>query len=234
VLLGRFLELAIPTARPLDSLEFYRQLGLSVASDTGADESTHVVVSDGRLSIALCDHRLRQPTLVFVCRGFAARIEPLEQAGLVVDEVAIGEHRFNRLDAHLRHGPHLRLVEARTHSPVAEQPSALGWFNEITVPASRMDVRSMESLGFVALECEGLFGRGMALTSDSISLGLNAPGGLSSVWLHFECADLDGLRRALHGRGIEEDHSAAPELDRHTHIVVQAPEGTMLVARRGD
>jgi hypothetical protein len=234
VLIGRFLEFAIPTERPLESLEFYRQLGFKVATDTGADVSSQVVVSDGRLSIALCDRRTNQPTLVFVCPGFSSRIDQLERAGLIVDAAVIGEHTFNRLDGHIHNGPHLRLLEARTHSPVRQQPSLLGWFEDISLVTHRRDMSVLEALGFVALPSQGVFGDGLTFTSDAITLSVYNAIDSSSIWLNFECDDLAGLRDALARLGVDEDVDLAGDLDRRHHLIVKAPEGTFLLAKKAD
>lgn len=234
MLIGHFLELSIPTERPLDSLEFYRQLGFTIATDTGADVSAQAVVSDGRLSIALCDRRTAQPTLVFACPGFSTRIDELERAGLIVDDVAIGEHTFNRLDGHIQNGPCLRLVEARTHSPVGQRPSLLGWFDEISLAAQRANVSALEALGFVALASDGVFGGGFTLTSDTITVSLYGRGESSSACVHFECNDVTSLRTALRSRGVDEDLALASHLDADGYCIFRAPEGTVLVVRQSD
>jgi catechol 2,3-dioxygenase-like lactoylglutathione lyase family enzyme len=156
MLIGRFLELSIPTERPLDSLEFYRQLGFTVATDTGADVSAQVVVSDGRLAIALCDQRTAQPTLVFACPGFSTRIDELERVGLIVDDVAIGEHTFNRLDGHIQNGPYLRLVEARHIRQLGISLRCWVGSEEISLAAYRANVSALEVVGIRGAVIRGI------------------------------------------------------------------------------
>jgi hypothetical protein len=46
--------------------------------------------------------------------------------------------------------------------------------------------------------------------------------------------DVSGLRAALRSRGIDEDRALASHLDRDSHCIVRAPEGTALVVRKSD
>jgi hypothetical protein len=232
-MLGRFLELVVPTPRPLDSLNFYCQLGFGVAADTGSEAATHVTVGDGRISIGFKEHGLSEPALVFVRPGFSNHLEELEQAGLLIDHIAVGDHAFNRLQGHLPGGLAIQLIEARTHSPLSQQPSKLGWFDEIGLPIAKPEITFWQSLGFVALEMHHSPWARLAMTSDTLTVGLHAVDSPLRPWLTFECDDVGAVREMVSRLGLTEERHWGPWIDRSTHLVLIAPEGTPIVVAPG-
>jgi len=232
-MLGRFLEYAVPTSRLLESLDFYSQLGFATAADTGAAAERYVALGDGRLTVALHGSALEEPTLVFVCPGFIDEVERLEVAGLSIDWVSGGDHTFNRLEGRLPNGTPISLVDARTHSPLPNYNSQLGWFEEIWLPIMPAEHKAdcWEGLGFVAFEANDGVGPRITLTSDTLSIGLHETLSPARPWLTFYCDDVSALRETLSRLGIQEDRRLAPTLDRATHVVLVAPEGTLIVAR---
>lgn len=158
-MLGSFLELAIPTADVAAALAFYESLGFVQAPVGEAWPYAYAVVTDGRISLGLHGAGLEEPTLTFVAPGVRSRLAEFDALGLALertrlDDVALHEAAFRDPDGHL-----VRLLEARTFSPPALEPtfeSALGYFGGFAVashdPAT--SGRFWESLGFVAFSGE--------------------------------------------------------------------------------
>ena len=61
-MLGRFLEYAVASPNPLESLDFYTRLGFAVAPDTGETREGTIALSDGRLTLRLCTSLGHSPT----------------------------------------------------------------------------------------------------------------------------------------------------------------------------
>jgi hypothetical protein len=233
-MLGRFIELAVPSREPLASAEFYGKLGFSIAPDTGSVPSAHATFSDGRISLGLYEPSLEEPTLVFVRPDLARALEQFEEAGLIVDTAAIGDHAFNQIDGRIRSGLRVRIIEARTSSPVPPKPSLLGWFEEISFPMVQPDTDGLESFGFVLFETSSAVGRRVTLTNDAVTIGLHGVHLLPRAWLTFENDDIDQLRHSLASRGISENRSMMPGFDRSHGLILVSPDGLPILVRASD
>lgn len=197
--LGRFLELALPAPDLLAHWQCLRALGFTEASTTDARPHGYAVLGDGRCALGL-HAELPRAELVFV------REQPLYEWP---EELP------------------LRVVEARTYSPVTPtEPPPLGWFSEVMLPTATPDedAARWESLGFVCLGDESLPVPHVALTSDTLNLGLYAPGLVSQPGLLFEHGEPERVLPLLERAGLS-PRRPPPGLPAGS-LVFALPQGT--------
>lgn len=196
---GRFLELALPAPDLLASWQCLRALGFAEAPTTDARPEGYAVLGDGRCALGLYAE-LPQAELVFV------RDKPLYE---------------------WPDGLPLRVVEARTFSPVAPpSPPPLGWFSEVMLPAAdpAAAAADWEALGFVCLGAEASPLPHLALVSDTLNLGLYPPGVLAQAGLLFEHAAPESLQPLLEQAGL---HARRPPAGLPpTSVAFALPQGT--------
>ena len=233
-MIGRFLEVSVHAPAVLASLEFYEGLGFSQATTGEAWPYPYAVVSDGRLSIGLHQRELVQsPLLSFVLPNLFERLDALERHGIEVLDRRLGGDVFNEASLATPGGQLIRLLEARTFSPLQRAPgetSRLGWFEEVLLPVGDVQAaaRFWERIGFVRTEeIEEPFPR-IGLTSDSLDLALVAEGVLTRPALRFTHAAMPACIRALADKGVE--FARLPgKLDPKLHALLVAPEGTQFL-----
>ena len=155
IVLGRFLELSLPASDVAEALEFYESLGFAQAVVGEAWRHPYAVVTDGRLYLGLHGTELETPLLTFVTPDLRTRLEELATLGVEVEHARLDELSLNEARFRDPSGLHVRLVEARTFSPPALEPSfesALGYFEQYVVGASDLPRSGQfwEQLGFVA------------------------------------------------------------------------------------
>lgn len=231
-MLGRFLELTLRAPRILESWQFYQRLGFTPATVGETWSHGYAVITDGRISVGLHDAEVLQPALTFVRPDLARHVAALEALGVEFERCALGEDQFNEAAFAAPDGQLVRLLEARTFSPPARPPmSALGWFEEYAVPVADLGRarEGWERLGFVTTsELEDPWPR-LALTSDTLDVGLHRTREIEAPTLVFECDDLDELRARLAAAGIEPVARPPRSLDRNSSLAIEAPEGTLLL-----
>ncbi len=238
-MLGRHLEVSVHAPEPLGSLGFYEQLGFAQAVAGESWPWPYAVVTDGRLAIGLHGQELPSPTLSFVLPGLLQHIGELERIGVEPDSRALGGDVFNHVEFADPDGHALRLVEARTFSPVARGPgqtSDLGWFEEVALPVADLAaaVRWWEALGFVPAEEGTEPWPHVAMTSDSLNVSLVRAPALSRPALVFTDPDMAARIAALASRGIAVAGRLPAGLKRGDNAMLIAPEGTQLLLLTGD
>ena len=142
-MLGKFLELSIATPNVRASLDFYRQLGFSEAGVGEAWEHPYAVVTDGRLCLGLHQNPEFEPSVTFVKPDLLKHLEALELMGIEPGFRRLAGDVFNQIGWSDPSGHLIRLVEARTFSPVKRrvtEESLCGYFLEIAVPAPDRDL----------------------------------------------------------------------------------------------
>lgn len=233
-MIGRFLEFSVHAPNVLASLEFYEQLGFSQATTGEAWPYPYAVVTDGRLGIGLHQRELQQsPLLSFVLPDLYEHLDAIESLGIEILNRRLGSDVFNEATFETSGGQLVRLLEARTYSPVdraAGETSRLGWFEEFVIPVA--DVKAAEQfwerLGFIPAEQSEEPFPHVGLTSDSLDVALVAAGTLSRPALMFTDSAMSARIRALADKGAE--FSRLPgKLDPTLHALIVAPEGTQLL-----
>lgn len=158
-MLGTFLELAIASEDVAESLAFYESLGFVQASVGEAWPHPYAVVTDGRLHLGLHAAGLDGPLLTFVVPELRSRLGELEALGIEIEDCRLDDASLNYATFRDGAGHAVRLVEARTFSSPALDPtheSRLGYFEAYAVATPRPAEagRFWEALGFVAFADE--------------------------------------------------------------------------------
>ena len=231
-MLGRFLEVSLPAPAILESWNFYRSLGFAAATVGEIWPHRYAVVTDGRIALGLHDLGLDAPLLSYVLPDLAQHLSRLEARGIDFDSRTVGDAGFNAAVFTAPDGQRVRLLEARTFSPPdAALPSLLGWFEEYAVPVTDLAAAReyWENRGFVtAAEGEAPWPY-LALTSDSLDIGLHRTRELPAPTLVFSHEDVAGLRERLAASGVACEARLPDALDPRSHLLVIAPEGTRLL-----
>ena len=170
-MLGRFLEYSVRTSDILGSYAFYLALGFTGVDGSEAFGYRYGVVTDGRIAIGLHEAPVPDLALTFVHNDLAAHARALRAAGLVPDQARLGEEHLHELTLPAPDRTCLRLIEARTFSPLGRNsPSGLGWFEELAVPTRDTTVATAyyEALGFVSTPGE----QRTVLAIDGLTIGL--------------------------------------------------------------
>jgi catechol 2,3-dioxygenase-like lactoylglutathione lyase family enzyme len=231
--LGRFLEFSLATPDIQASLEFYANLGFSSAEVGDAWQHPYAVVTDGRICLGL--HQEAMPAcLTFVKPDLLKHVDALEQKGIELEFRRLGNDVFNEVAWFDPSGQLVRLIEARTFSPVkrpANDTSRCGYFLEIAMPAPARDVSKAywEDLGFVGMDEPDDRLPHIACTSDFIDLGLYHPADLCRATLRFEVDDVGSALARLADKGIMPRGEMPPGLRAAPAAVLEAPEGTPLL-----
>jgi catechol 2,3-dioxygenase-like lactoylglutathione lyase family enzyme len=194
------------------------------------------VLTDGRIAVGLHDADVPHPALTWVRPDLLRHVDAFAAAGIEFERQVLGDDEFHEVAFADPDGQAIRLVEARTFSPPAGvRPSPFGWFEEYAVPVADLDRAKdfWEGLGFVAA-AEGEFPwPHLALTSDTLDVGLYRTRELEAPTLRFATDDVDGLRERLAATGVEPESRLPRGLDPHRHVLVVTPEGTRLLAGPG-
>ncbi len=233
-MIGHFLEYSLHAPDPGASLEFYERLGFSRAEVGEAWPHAYAVVSDGRLCLGLHGEPFAASCLTFVRPNVLAHSSSLEELGLELELRHLGNDVFNEVGWRAPGGHLVRVVEARTFSPVkrsASETTLCGYFQEIALPVPSVAAakESWERLGFVGLEDTDAGLAHTVCTSDSIDVGLYASAELRTPALIFETADVESLRQRLATLGIDAYARLPAALDPRSACLIRAPEGTVLL-----
>jgi hypothetical protein len=238
--LGRFLELSVATGGVAESLGFYESLGFAQASVGEAWRHPYAVVTDGRMTLGLHgtgDDATQR--LTFVTPDLRSRVEELAELGVVVDHARLDDASLNEVQFRDPAGACVRLLEARTFSPPALEPtfeSAVGYFEGYVIGSDDLAAAGTfwERFGFVAFQDAGdeeLPPRLVASHRDVnlmfLELDLPAP------MLCFSAADMPQRVTRLQERGFTFARRVPRPLQAIGAAVLQAPDGVqVLLVRR--
>ena len=232
-MLGRYLEISIPTSQIQESIAFYEALGFSQALTGETWTHPYAVLTDGRLFIGLHATDWSGPRLTYVQPELRRHVESLESAGVTAECLQLATDVFNELAFTAPPDVRVHLIEARTFSPPADltPESACGYFSELGWPVR--DFAGLghywERLGFVALgTTDEPFPR-MSLTSSGINLGFYRSRALRHPVLTFEDEGMGERLETLRTRGFRFSDEMPDALDEEHNGVLIAPEGTRLL-----
>lgn len=233
-MLGRLLEFSVQAPDVLAAYEFYRALGYTGIEAADIYSYPYGVVSDGRIAIGLHgSHSLAPLSLTYVLPELQSHAHELRERGIAPTLERLTDERFNELAIEdPEHFP-LRLLEARTFSPVSDAPRSLcGWFEELLLPVRDLarSVAFWERLDFI--QVAGAPGSA-SLTSDDLSLTLVEGARWAGPWLRFTVEDLDATQAALADVGIGCSAQVPPGIDCTRALTLRAPEGTALLIAPG-
>jgi len=227
--LGRFLEFSIATTDILASYEFYRVLGFTGIDASDIYAHRYGVVTDGRIALGLHEADLPELSLTYVHPELARHARTLRDTGLAPSYERLSDERLHEIGLEHADGVALRLLEARTFSPVDRVRMArVGWFEDLVLPTRDIDasVAYWERLGFIRI---GDDTQQATLTSDHLSLAIRAGLRTARPALHFTVDEVDPVRDALADAGLNCDTRLGAALGAAIGFAVVAPEGTTLV-----
>lgn len=235
-MLGRFLELSVSTTAVAESLEFYESLGFAQAPVGEAWRHPYAVVTDGRMTLGL--HGVEEavaPRLTFVIPELRSRVDELTALGIHVDHARLDEASLNEAEFRDPSGACVRLLEARTYSPPALDPSfesSLGYFEGYVVGTDDLAKAGTfwERFGFVAFQDAGdeqVPPRLVASHRDVnlVFLDLELPGPM----LCFSSADMPQRIARLRERGLAFARRVPRALLSNGAAVLQAPDAVAVL-----
>ena len=230
----RFLEISVYAPEIRDSLAFYESLGFVQAPVGEAFSHPYAVVTDGRLFLGLHGQTIPAPALTFVMPHLMRGIEQLEELGIELEDMQLGNEVFNRVSFRDPSGQCVNVFEARTFSPPQfETASATtcGYFSEFGVPVREQGpMRGFwEALGFVAWDEQSEPFARTAITSDHLNLALYRSRAFRQPVLTFEDRDMRERLARLKERGFQLSDEMPDSLDESSNAILIAPEGTRLL-----
>lgn len=236
---GRFHEVSLAAADVRAAVEFYERLGFSQAVTTDAFTHPYGVLTDGRLFIGLHQRRCASPTLTFVHAGVAAEVPTITSLGIELTLRHTGDEEFNQIGFEDPFGQAVRIIEARTYSPVERGPgevSLCGDFAEFSIPGADFAAGQAfwEPLGFVAAEQSPTPYPHLSLTSDHLDIAFHQPRTCDRPLLVFRAPDMAARLERLAGLGITGGAGLPRGLDRDANALIDAPEGIALLLLQGE
>lgn len=231
---GRFHEVSFSTDDVRESVEFYERLGFSQAVTTDTFTHPYGVLTDGRLFIGLHQRRAASPTLTFVHAGIAGQVAQFAALGIQLTLRHTGDEEFNEIGFEDPFGQAVRIIEARTYSPVERGPaeaSLCGDFAEFSMPGADFPAGQAfwEPLGFVAAEeAESPYPH-LALTSDHLDIAFHRPLTCDRALLVFHAPDMGERIAKLADLGVTGAAELPRGLDRDSNALIESPEGAALL-----
>jgi hypothetical protein len=231
---GRFLEISVYAPEIRDSLAFYESLGFVQAPVGEAFQHPYAVVTDGRLFLGLHGQPIASPALTFVMPRLMHGIEQLEQLGIELEDLQLGNEVFNRVSFRDPSGQCVNVFEARTFSPPqfeTEPATTCGYFSEYGLPVREPgSMRGFwEALGFVAWDEQPEPFARTAITSDHLNLALYRSRTFRQPVLTFEDRDMRERLARIRERGFRLSDEMPDSLEESCNAILSAPEGTRLL-----
>lgn len=235
-MLGRFLEIALPTDDILASIAWYESLGFVQATTGDSRPHRYAVLTDGRLWVGLHAGGIDEPTLTWVQPGLATHLTALAALGIEAEMTRLGEEDFHEARLRDPSGQAVSLVEARTYSPPAGElrPSDLGYFEEYGIPVADVAAAAAwwDALGCVAFDPVLAPYPRVVVSRRDLNIGLYEFE-LRRPVLAFSAEDSATRIATLRERGFRMHDRLPRGLDPRTSAILVAPEGTWLLVTPG-
>lgn len=154
-MLGRFLEIALLTDRPLSAWESFQQLGFAPADSGDIWAHDYGVVCCAGLSLGWHAGGNEPLSLCTVRPNVIALERELEGLAVEIESAQLGPDVFNQLLLREPSGMALRVLEARSFTPPADVPgrTLLGRFEALSLPLELEAAATFWSgLGYAARE----------------------------------------------------------------------------------
>jgi len=234
---GRFLELAIATQDILRSVQFYERLGFTQQPAGDAWRHRYAVLSDGRIALGLHERALSSPAPSFVLPELALARARLTAQGIAPEHTELREDSLHYLLLRDPGNHAVVLQEARSFSPSAPTtPTPCGYFLHLSLPQGDfVQARTFwEAAGLIALPSAEQPYEHLPLTGDQFELAFHRRAACAQPLLVFDSSDLRATIRVLHERGLSASPRRLTGLGLPEHLLLEAPEGTLLVIVNGD
>ena len=234
-MLGRFLEISIPSSSVARSLAFYQALGFTELSAGDAFRTQYAVVSDGHLCIGLHGQEFARPTLTFVYPNLASHARTLADIGINFTFKKLGEDQFNEVGFEDVDGNLVSLQEARSFSPPDDSThaSALGDWLELSLPVRDLPAaaRYWAPLAPSILSFRESPTPHLRFAAAGAPMGLTLSEAVKQASLSFICRDRAQLEEVLEARQIEIETNPGFE---NAFGLLRAPEGTTIFLFESD
>jgi hypothetical protein len=231
-MLGRYLEIALVTDRPLAAWECFLQLGFAPAETGDIWSHEYGVVCCAGLSLGWHAAGDEQLSLYTVRPNVLALERELETLGVAVESAQLGPDVFNQLTLREPSGMALKVLEARSFTPPADVPgrTLLGRFECLSLPVNDLAAATAfwSGLGYAAREITAPWS---GIEIDGLPLAYHTPRECGEPLLVFN-RDARGLDLApLLARGLERGRSL-PSLSGADHQLLRSPGeiGLLLLA----
>jgi len=234
--LGRFHEISIATDDIRSSVEFYERLGFTQAETGETWAHPYGVLTDGRIHIGLHEHRFPSPLLTFVHADIASHAHEIEARGIELSLRRTTDDVFNEAGFLDPSGQMVRVIEARTYSPVVRDEGSLcGYFTEYSIPAADFETaqKFWEPLGFVATEEPDAPYAHLPLTSDHLDIAFHKPRTFDAPLLVFRDPGMKARIATLRELGMSGGAGLPRGLNAAANALILAPEGTALLLLEG-
>lgn len=245
--LGHFHELTLPTPDIRRSVEFYERLGFTQAQTGDVWAHPYGVLTDGRIVLGLHQSAAREASITWVRPEVSRLGSALEREGYALEYRRTGAEEFHEIGLRDPAGELLRVLEARTYSPPADEaahPTLCGEFSAVALRCTDFEAakRFWEPLGFVAVcERDSPFEH-LALTSDRLDIVFHRVPRLAGLALIFTpqgpaenslASRMERLQLAGCGP-VSPGTAVAPQIDPALGALIEAPEGTRLLLLNGE
>jgi hypothetical protein len=231
-MLGRFLEIALVTDRPLSAWESFQQLGFAAAVTGDIWPHDYGVVCCAGLSLGWHVAGDEPLSLYTVRPNVIALQRELEVLGVAVESAQLGPDVFNQLLLREPSGMALRVLEARSFTPPADVPgrTLLGRFESLSLPVQDLEtaITFWSGLGYGARETTVPWS---GIELDGLPMAYHTPRECPGPLLVFH-RDAQGLDlEPLLACGLERGRSL-PSLSAGGHQLLRSPGeiGLLLLA----
>jgi len=135
-MLDSFLELSISSDQLLVDIGRLEEYGFQAAQTNDVWTHQYGVMGDGNCHFGLHALEFESPKISFIVRDLAKKAALLENIGVTFDRSYFGDNQVHQAEFTDPSGQAVRLVEARTYSPVVmdEDSIQLGQFQHIVLP----------------------------------------------------------------------------------------------------
>jgi hypothetical protein len=229
---GRFLELAIVTAAPLDAWSQLRQLGFADAITREVWTHAYGVAAIRGIAIGLHGGSDETFSLHFVRPEVAALHRELDACGIDIESAQLGSDVFNAVALREPGGMLIRVLEAATFSSPVDLPAraALGSFRALSLPCVDFEaVREFwEKLGLGTRDIDAPW---EGIEIDGTPLAYHASASFREAALCFDTGEAQPFDWQAAGL---QSARPIPSLRGRAHHLLRGPEGIAIVVMGSD
>ena len=233
-MIGRFHELSLATRDIRATAEFYEALRFTHATTNDTWCHPYGVLTDGDLCIGIHGRVMPSPALSFVLPGLAHHVRALEALQIPISSRHLGSEEFNTLDFADPGGQAVRLIEARTYSPLDREQAGetlCGRFDALSLPERDPESAAQfwERLGFKPLSSEERPWPCARLEGAGLRLELHRSRTADLPVLIFRASEMDARIQAIRSLGLESEGPLPRGLDPRNNLLLETPEGIALL-----
>lgn len=194
-MIGELLEFTLACGSLPRTAEFYRSLGFLEAHTGAIVTEPYVALGNGEVGIGLYQRDYDAPALTFVRPNLKEHLRALRRHHIELEFAELEDDQFHRAGFRDPNGQLVILSEARTRSPLTDDPNAIsivGKFVEYSLPTHSVEVSASfwRRLGLGVSAEGGEPAPWIRLRGHGLTMGLHE-GSRFLPGLCFECQDLE-------------------------------------------